>query len=180
MENVPQPIIDNGLRSFSCDKDSDLTFFLTERAIKFDKLGKSKTFLLLDEDKLAQKEISIVAFFSLAMQIISLPDTLSSNAIKKMDGLSSRIHGKRLKDLSVYLIGQLAKNDLYSKQITGTEILKYAFSEIYIARNIVGGRVVAVDCKNEDKLLNFYQSNGFVRIGSDEITGLEQLVHIIK
>lgn len=153
---------------------------MTERAIKFDKLCKSKTFLLLDEDKLSNKEIGIVAYFSLAMQVISLPDNLSSNAIKKMDGLSSRMHGKRLKDLSVYLIGQLAKNDLYSEHITGAEILKYAFSEICIARSIVGGRVVSVDCKNDEKLLRFYESNGFVRIGSDEITGLEQLVHIIK
>ena len=36
---------------FVCKKDKDIEFFLKNRAIKFEKLGKSRTFFVYDEDE---------------------------------------------------------------------------------------------------------------------------------
>jgi len=41
---------------------------MKEKAILFDKKGKSKTHLLLDEDELVCGNIKIAAYFSLAIQ----------------------------------------------------------------------------------------------------------------
>lgn len=47
------------LSSFSCEKDEDIEYFLHNRAIEFEKLSKARTYLVLDQEQLKNKEIEI-------------------------------------------------------------------------------------------------------------------------
>ena len=40
------------LSSFSCAKDPDIEHFLRSRAVEFERLSKSRTYLIFDEDEL--------------------------------------------------------------------------------------------------------------------------------
>ena len=38
------------LSSFSCEKDGDIEFFLHNKAIEFEKLSKTRTYLILNQE----------------------------------------------------------------------------------------------------------------------------------
>ena len=50
---------------FVCSKDSDVENFLKERAIAFEWMGKSRTFLIFNEN---EEEFKVLAYFTLALQ----------------------------------------------------------------------------------------------------------------
>ena len=58
-----------------CEGDYDIQNFLKEKAIPFEKLGKSKTFLIFDED---EDEFKVLAYFTLALQVLKVPESLSN------------------------------------------------------------------------------------------------------
>ena len=60
---------------FVCEKDADIENFLKSRAIQFEKLGKSRTFFIYDED---QDEFQILAYFTLAIQVLKIPEGMLS------------------------------------------------------------------------------------------------------
>ncbi|MBW9145754.1 hypothetical protein KTC92_02560 [Clostridium sp. CM027] len=88
-----------------------------------------------------------------------------------MDGLN-----KNAEELKCYLIGQLAKNDTYKDLIDGKEILDSALNIIQKCYEIMGMRVVLVECVSNKNLTDFYENNNFQLIGYDEKTELLQFV----
>jgi len=60
---------------FLCEKDTDIEYFLKNRAILFEKLGKSRTFFIYDEDA---NEFNILAYFTLAIQVLRIPEEMIS------------------------------------------------------------------------------------------------------
>ncbi|WP_083996379.1 hypothetical protein [Desulfosporosinus acididurans] len=109
-------------------------------------------------------DFRILAYFSLALKSLKLDNSLSKTRIKKIDGLSNKIE-----DTSVYLLGQLGKNEPYQKDIQGKEILeKYVFPLVTQAVKYVGGRIILIECANKEKLISFYGNNGFVYLQEDE------------
>jgi hypothetical protein len=60
---------------FLCEKDTDIEYFLKNRAILFEKLGKSRTFFIYDEDA---DEFNILAYFTLAIQVLRIPEEMIS------------------------------------------------------------------------------------------------------
>lgn len=152
------------LSSFSCEKDKDIEFFLHNNAIRFEKLNKSRTYLLCDSDSLNEKgEFVILGYFSTALKVLDLPDHLSNRRRKEMDGLSAKLHGEVIRSVPCYLIGQLAKNSNISGEcaIKGSELIDYALTIIQYAETLVGGRFVMIECRNTPKLLDFYAENRF-------------------
>lgn len=102
--------------------------------------------------------------FSLALKSLKFDVSLSKTRIRKIDGLSNKIE-----DTSVYLLGQLAKNELYQKETDGKEILEgYVFPLVAQAVKYVGGRIILIECANKEKLISFYGNNGFVYLQDDE------------
>ena len=65
---------------------------------------------------------------------------------------------------------------MFADKISGKEILETALDGIKKAQEIVGGRVVAIDCKPEPKLHKFYISNGFVYLGHNDANNLDQFI----
>ena len=52
VELASEDIVSGVFSTFRCKQDCDIEPFLKEKAVLFDKKGKSKTHLLLDEDEL--------------------------------------------------------------------------------------------------------------------------------
>lgn len=180
IEELKEEDILDILSSFSCKKDKDIKRFLKNKAICFEKLAKTRTYLLVKRDTLEKcGKIEVVAFFSVAPQVLKLPSNLTEEDIQKLDGYKGSIRGKKLTSLPVILIGQLAKNNVYKNDISGDEILSHAISIATKSHKIVGGRMVMIDVKTDvEKLINFYARNGFRRIYDDPNSGFTQMIYM--
>jgi uncharacterized protein (DUF1330 family) len=153
--------VEKAVSNFFCEKNLDVEKFLREDAINREKRDLTRTYLIIDQNKFEEKnEISIVAYFSIALKTLIIPQTLSNSKIKKIDGFS-----KDAKESIVYLIGQLARNDNYSSEaITGADILARALNVISDIKDKIGGKVVLVECEDKKKIINFYLENEFERL----------------
>ena len=175
IENLSKTEIDNLLSSFSCPLDNDIEFFLNSKAVQYEILSKGRTYLVCDSDELENKDISditIYGYITLAQKVLTVPDNVSNNMRKQLDGLSCKIHGELLKHFNCYLIGQLARNSIINNsQLKGRELINFAKSIILAAVNAVGGRYMLIECKDEPKLIDFYHSNGFQEISRQEVDG---------
>lgn len=166
LENASKDDVKEYLKGFKCTKDSDLQTFLHEKAIMYENKGRSRTYLLIDEDN-----FNPLAYITLSLTEICVSgETSLSNAIKrKMDLKDDKTVG--------YLIGQIAKDDSVSEHV-GHELIQTAMRLLKMSYMQNGGRVVCLDCKKE--LLDFYQKEGFVLIRSmpDSKNGLYRLVKL--
>ena len=61
------------------------------------------------------------------------------------------------------LIGQIGKNFYkdYNLLITGEDIFDLALHQVIEVNRVIGGRIVYLECENNDKLKSFYTERGF-------------------
>jgi len=161
------------LSSFLCTQDPDIESFLKERSVHFEKLSKSRTYLEIDEDALARDgTVAVLGYFSLAMQTLKFPEEYSGRRRKELDGFASKRGGKPVQDVPCFLIGQLARCSSIEKgALSGSELLDDALGYIAMAQEAVGGRIVLVECRDDPKLIRFYEGNRFeefMHIGDDD------------
>jgi len=176
------------LSSFSCPLNPDVEHFLKHTAIEFAKQSIASTYLIMASHK---EEYVLVGYFSLANKIFCIDK----------DGLPNQRWKKRLSKFSQFdkniqrytisapLIGQLGKNytHSYNKLITGDELLKLALDKVKAMQEIVGGKIVYLECEEKEALLEFYSRNGFVNFGSrtldrdetDKLSG-QALIQMLK
>lgn len=150
--------------------------FLKERAIEFEKLGKSRTFIIYNEDGIA-----ILGYFTLGIQVLIIPENLSNRKIKDLDGFSTKIKGEKITHLPVILIGQLAKNDTYKKEVNGYNLMQYCFNKILDGQSFLGGRIILLETKNIPYLVSFYEEFGFRKLENDSYDGsLVQFIRVLN
>lgn len=161
---------------FSCKKNLDVENFLKNTAIRFEKADKARTYIIVPKDKPRDENgnIKIFAYFSISTKNIEIPKELSKTTIKKLDGID-----KNATEIKCYLIGQLAKNDVYVNDLKGDDIVDYALNMIQKCYEIIGMRVILVECEDKEKLIQFYETNNFKSIGKDSNTQLLQFVRTI-
>ena len=86
--------------------------------------------------------------------------------------------------LAAYLIAQLSKNfaDGRNMRITGEMLLRLALSKIVQLQDMAGGTVVFLEADNVDKLIAFYEANGFKRFAVRQSHSSDQhkLVQLLK
>lgn len=166
------------LTSFHCERNKDVEEFLHADAIVFERAGKSRTYLVVTTTSLKDNTspaLDIIGYFTLALTELQLGDSISKTRRKKLHGLFQPDS-----DLVVgYLIGQLAKCDLYQKRIAGNLLIEIALDIIREAQLRVGGRFVIVECVPEEKLLLFYQTNGFIFLQNDPTDEMAQLAYFL-
>lgn len=165
------------ISSFKCEKDNDIEYFLKEKSIEYEKKSKGKTYFMVDELSLQNGILEIAAYFTLAIQVLKVPEAYSNRKRIKLDGISSKRNNKPISEFPVYLIGQLAKNDKYTNEINGSEVVENALAMILKAQHAVGGRIVLVECFDNEKLIKFYIKNGFEIINKDTMV---QLIRVIE
>ena len=176
------------LSSFSCLRDEDIQNFLRKRAIDFEKLLKSRTYLVIDEEQFenqnfALKDLTIYGYISLAVKVFTVPETTSNRQRQQLDGFSAKEHGKQISNFPCYLIGQLARNSNVPKEIiSGAELLQVAYNIIGEAVKLVGGRNILVECHNDKRLVQFYLDNGFYKVSQvpDENQTMIQMIRRIE
>lgn len=152
--------------------------FLKERAMVFERMGKSRTFLIFDEDA---DQFKVLAYFTLALQVLKIPESLSNRKIKSLDGFNAKIHGERITEFPAILIGQLAKNDLYKENLSGFKLMQYCLSTLLDGQMRLGGRIVMLECKDIPYLICFYEQFGFIKLERNYQEGdLIQLIKILR
>lgn len=160
--------------SFLCPLDPDIEYFIKEKAILFQKMEISRTYLVYTSYKGKQE---LVGYFALAFKGLSVRKNVSKSLRRKITGSKTR----EIMAIPVFLIGQLSKN--YSqgldKLITGAELLRLAFQKIIEAQRLTGGRVILVECANIEKLKNFYTDHGFSLLDTDGNDGLLRYIREI-
>lgn len=153
---------------FSCNRDKDIENFLHDRAVDFERLNKSRTYLLCDDD-IFRKEgrFVILGYFSVALKVLDFPENISNRTRKMLDGLSAKLHGEVIRSVPCYLIGQLGKNSAaaHAAAVKGSEFINHALFAIRSAQNFAGGRLVLIECRDEPKLTKFYIDNHFEMFG---------------
>ncbi|MDB8437707.1 hypothetical protein [Turicibacter sanguinis] len=156
-------VLKQAFSEFKCARENDLEVFLRTKCLDYEQAGNCRTFLILDEKQLNEhSKLSIVAFFSTAIAPLDI-SALGKKVRKRLHGpvpLSKQL-------MSVFLIGQLGRNDSYSKeQMPGEVIINECFAAIERAKKIIGGRILLVECRGH--LLSFYEKYGFIRVSKDE------------
>lgn len=187
-ESLGESAAKNILSSFSCPLNPDIEYFLKNVAIEFAKQGISNTYLIM---ALYKSKYVLVGYFTLANKVFCinkncLPNRKWRSRISKFGQFNKNIQRYIL---SAPLIGQVGKNftNNYNKLITGDELLKLALDKVRQMQNIVGGKIVYLECESKENLLDFYTRNGFINFGmrkldrdeTDKLSG-ESLVQMLK
>lgn len=154
------------LSSFSCPLNPDVEHFLRNVAIEFSKQSISSTYLIMASFK---NTYVLAGYFTLANKIFcidkdSLPNRKWKSRMSKFGQFDKTIQRYTI---SAPLIGQLGKNytNDYNKLITGDELLKLALDKVREMQNIVGGKIIYLECEQKESLIDFYSRNGFVNFG---------------
>lgn len=153
------------LKNYKCEMNTDVEYFLKEKAIEFSKQDISRTFLVMSEYK---EKYVIAGYFAIANKSTTIKKFILSNT-KRKKILKYAEYDNDIKgyNIALPLIGQLGKNyhNGYDKLITGDILLKFACSKIKETQDILGGRYVFLECEDNEKLRDFYESNGFEYFG---------------
>ena len=190
LEEVGEDETKRILSTFSCPLNKDVEFFLREKAIPFSKMGQSITHLVYASYK---KIPVLVAYFALAYKTISIPREFAgksgSNFRRRVNRFARYEPSIEAYTMAAPLIAQLGKNyaNGYNNLISGGELLNAACEKIYGVQYNVGGRFAYLECEENEKLISFYEDNGFIafntrpldRDESDIIAG-KYLVQMIK
>lgn len=187
-DSLGESVAKNVLSSFSCPLNPDVEYFLRHTAIEFSKQSISSTYLIMASYK---DKYVLCGYFSLANKVFCIEkDSLPNrNWKRRMAKFGQFDKAVQRYTISAPLIGQLGKNyaNGYDKLITGDELLKLALDKVREMQYIVGGKIVYLECEQKEKLIDFYQSNGFVNFGTraldrdetDKLSG-ESLVQMLR
>jgi hypothetical protein len=82
---------------------------------------------------------------------------ISGRKAKHLDGFSSKIKGGKITEFPSILIGQLGKNEMYPRVISGSEILEYCLATIFEKQVRLGGRIIMLECKDFPYLIKILE-----------------------
>ena len=157
--------------NFTCQKDKDIEqFFLNEYA-EYAKqlLGKSYCFVK-DEDG----KRKIACAFTVANSSIKV-DNLPNN---KRNKLNRKIpHAKRRSQYPAVLVGQLAVFDEFKGLHIGDEVMDFIKAWFIDPLNKTGCRYIIVDAVNHEKVIDYYNNNGFNFIFSSDQEEIKYMTH---
>jgi hypothetical protein len=149
-------------------KQHDVEYFLHNKAIHFERLDISRTYLVLSY---YQGNYILVGYFSLSNKPIVITKKnftkLSVSLRKRLMGIGHKTDTQNY-EVKGYLLGQLGKNfskeSIASRAITGRDLMKLANDAMLVSYEAVGGRIFYLECEDEPKLKEFYKSEGFAEI----------------
>lgn len=181
-----EAVMKEELSRFSCPLNEDIEYFIKTKAIEFDKYGFAATHLVYHS---FQDTPVLVGFFSLTTKSVTIKgSSLNHHWRSRLKRFAHYDAELKRYDISLPLIGQLGKNyaNGYNHLITGDQLLSFACGKIREVQQIVGGRMVYLECEDKPELLSFYERNGFYafghrnldhdEIGHDELKYLVQLI----
>jgi hypothetical protein len=143
----------------------DVENFIHTKAISFEKMSLSRTYLIIATYK---KRPYLAGYFSISNRPLIIPkkhfQRMTTTLQKRLMGIGHRTY-QQTYEIKGYLLGQLGKNycdlAIKAKGINGTDILALAYEKVLEAHRIVGGRILYLECEDNDKIKKFYTTNGF-------------------
>lgn len=150
------------LSNFSCPLNKDIEYFLKHTALEMSKQGITPTHLVFAP---YQGKYVLAGYFSLTMKyIVVLKSKVSGTCFKRIKKFGNTSADHKGCIIPAPLIAQLGKNytNGYNKLISGSELLKLATDKVSIYQQQVGGKVVYLECEDNQKLIDFYNANGFI------------------
>lgn len=158
------------LSDFKCSQDLDIETFLHEHAEEYQNRGLCNVYLVLNEEAFKNGKIKVEAYFTLSHKTLCATSNMTRTRIKKIDGYSTKAQS-----LHFVLIGQLGKyifkineDEYIRSEVTGKEILDYAFEIIYASSELIPCRCVLVECNDKEKVKNVYENYGFEFFQKDD------------
>lgn len=146
--------------------DDSVSDFLMKKAIPMERRDLSRTFVAISVDR------RVMGFVTIGMKCIRIPKknmltgtVLRQCNIEKSTGVAQ-----------AFLIGQLARS-IDSPKGFGKDMMEYAIGRLREAKEIVGCRMVRLDCSND--LVEYYKENGFKPIRSNDGSNLTQMMIFI-
>jgi len=167
MEKLDEEELNEILSSLKCRINPDLEDFLSSKAIPMEKRELTRTYLVVYPET-----GKLLGYYSLGMKCLRVPQ----------DAPVSRKVWDRMnvdRDTSVsqsYLLGQLCRDDSAPKGL-GAQMMKDALKIFKRSNELVGCRLVRIDC--DDELRGYYERNGFRFISKNEQKNLDQMVIFI-
>ena len=171
---VGEEFVKDLFSDFSCPVNEDVESFLKEKAILFQGMDVSRTYLVFTSYK---GENVFVGYFALALKILPIRKGVSPTQRKKLTGTKSA----GVTFIPAILIGQLGKNFScgYNKLITGRELLGLALRKVLEIHQDIAGKVIFLECVDDRKLCEFYEACGFQAYGINP-DGLRQFIRYTK
>ena len=148
-----RPLIEN-CSDFSCTHDKDIENFFKNDFENYNNqlLGKSYGFVK------ANTSLELVAAFTVSnsmLPVSSLPKNIKNKINRPIPNI------KRNSQYPAVLVGQLAVFDSFAGKHIGDEILSFIKGCFIDPFNKTARRYIIVDAPNHQKVIDFYQRNGF-------------------
>jgi len=166
INDAPQTIL-KAIENFTC-QDDDVESFLKNKAFDFERRNKSRTYLVFDDFGV------LLGYFSLTLNALLFSESVSKNAIKRIDGFS-----KDVQAVGMIMIGQFGKDACLAKDISGGSLLNICLEIVCQVQSLVGGRAVMLECHDLPKVVEFYRHNGFEVLQYDKRDKYLQMVRLL-
>lgn len=153
------------VKQFDCGNE-DLNEFFQEDCIKYSEQLLGKTYCFhLDAD-----ESSIIALFTVSNDSLKVQDLPNSRKKKLLERVP---RGKHISSYPSVLIGRLGIAREYHGRITesksiGDELMDFIKAWFIDPHNKTGCRFIVVDAYNEERVIAYYERNGFKMLFSTE------------
>lgn len=154
-------------------KNNDVTTFLKEKAIAYDKSNRSKTFLLFDD---VSKDL--LGYFTLAVKSVDFCATVKRSTKAQITG-----HDTKDNFAIFYLIGQLGRDKNLSNKGFGSILLDTAIFYLTTVQPIIGLRYCLIETeksKENQGVIDFYINNKFKCLQIDKTDKYQQMIIKLK
>lgn len=148
----------------------DVMHFLKEDAITMEEEGTTRTYLFLNDEMWNKNEIQIDGYFSIALKVLYFAKNIDETILKNI------FNGSTRQNCPAYLIGQIGRSEKTPRG-KGAELLATALEYISSAIDIVGGRLIYLDCA--PKKVNYYTDHGFKFLQKKHKSDLIQMYRVI-
>jgi len=155
----------SAISHFSC-QDSDVETFLKTKAIDFEKRDKSRTYLVFDDLGTA-----LLGYYTLSLKALPFSQNVSKSIVKSIDGFS-----KDIRAVGIVLVGQFGKDNNKAKNINGEYLFNICMETVYMVQDLIGGRFVMLECHEIEKVVQFYERQGFESLQYDETDKYLQMI----
>ena len=153
------------ISQFSC-QDSDVETFLKTKSVDFEKRDKSRTYLVFEDSSMA-----LLGYYTLSLKALPFSKNVSKSTVKSIDGFS-----KDIRAVGIVLIGQFGKDHTKAKHIDGDYLFSICMETVYWVQDLIGGRFVMLECHEIEKIVEFYQRQGFESLQYDESDKYLQMI----
>lgn len=141
------------LNDFMCHHETDISDFFKHKAVIASEEMMSKSYCFYDEEK--NEMVAAFCVLNTSLPTEDLPNYTRRSINKYVKYEKQRRH------YPATLIGQFAVFDHYANMHLGDEFLTFVLYWIVTNAQRMGNRFVVVDAINNEKVINFYERNGF-------------------